>query len=232
MPLVLLLGGCAVLAIMTTPLRLFSRSRAAGFGSKCIASALFCLAGLAAAGQRATLPPQAAALLLAMFFALVGDVLLALEPLLASPAQSRPFVFLAGAVPFLLAHVLNLAVLLHLAPPQRWMLAVLLLPPLAWALLWGFGVWKPGAQGAALLVYAAVLGGLLAAAAHLARQGQVVGWLALPASLLFLLSDSALFTATFGAEALAAKVKRRFSFWVMLPYYLAQGCMAVCVLFV
>jgi hypothetical protein len=235
--LVFLLGGLGVVVIMTNPLRMLHRQPIAALGNKALASLCFCLAGVVAAAQREQLSFPAAGLLMGFLLAMVGDIFLALEPVLAHPERDRGFAFLAGGLPFLLAHAVNLAVLWQAAPVPAgswWLLPGVLLLPGVYALLWGTGLLRLGKAGGGLLVYAALLSALLTAAVSLAVFAPTprrLAALALPAALLFIASDTSLFLATFGHEKLQPKIKAHFSFFVMLPYYLAQALMASVVLY-
>ncbi|MDR2525508.1 MAG: lysoplasmalogenase family protein [Oscillospiraceae bacterium] len=229
---VLALGMASVLAILCKPLRFLGAGAASGFASKALASSLFCAAGVAAAAQRDTFSLSAAALLLAMLLALTGDLLLAIEPILEYPTRDRSFFFVMGALPFFLAHALNMAVLWYSAPFSVRMLLRALLSAFCWALLWLRGVWKPGAQGVALLLYGTVLGAAMAAAVELCAVRVRLGVVVLPASLAFIASDTALFSAVFGRGRGCGWIKRHFSLCVMLPYYAAQALMALCILWI
>ncbi|MCL2300167.1 MAG: lysoplasmalogenase [Firmicutes bacterium] len=228
MVLTIALGLCGVLFIMLQPARLLLKGPMGDFAGKIFSSMFFCLAGVAGAAQRERLNWQAAALLMGFCLACLGDVLLAIGPVLHDPARNKDYAFLMGAAPFFLAHVLNLAVLLSRGAFAPWLLPLLILLPVLYALLWRRKILDFGKLGVPLLVYALLLGALVWAAA------QTVGllrWLALPAACLLALSDTSLFLFNFGSK----KEQERpasFSWLVFFPYYLAQTLMACAVAFV
>ncbi|MDR2687964.1 MAG: lysoplasmalogenase family protein [Oscillospiraceae bacterium] len=221
------LGLCGVLCIMLRPLRLVVKGPFAGFAGKAFASLFFCLAGVAGAAQRERLNWQAAALLFGFCLACLGDILLAIEPVLANPARDKNYAFMMGAAPFFLAHVLNLAVLLSRAELSPWLLPLLLVLPSIYAILWRRKIFNFGKVGGPLLIYALLLGALAWAAA---QAGGALRWLTLPATCLLALSDSSLFLFTFGPKK--EHPGAAFSWLVMFPYYLAQALMACAVAFV
>ncbi|MDR0531564.1 MAG: lysoplasmalogenase [Oscillospiraceae bacterium] len=228
------LGLAGVACIMLRPVRLIAKQPFAGFGSKAFASLFFCLAGVAAALRRGQLNWQAAALLMGFCLAAVGDVLLAAEPILAHPQRDKDYAFLLGAVPFLLAHGLNLAVLLSRAGTDLLFYALSFVLPALYLVLWRAGVLNFGKNALPLIVYAAVLSAMCAAALRLClRRAGALGWLALPAVLLLAFSDTALFFFQFGAKKSGADHFRgAFSWLVMFPYYLGQALMACVVMVV
>jgi len=223
MLLTVALGLCGVLCIMLRPLRLVVKGPFAGFASKAFASMFFCLAGVAGAAQRERLSWQAAALLFGFCLACLGDVLLAIEPVLANPARDKDYAFVMGAVPFFLAHVLNLVVLLSRGEFMPWLLPLLIILPTLYAVLWRRGILKFGSVGVPLLIYALLLGALTWAAA---QTSGTLRWVTLPATCMLALSDSALFFFNFGPQKGPG---RGFSWLVMFPYYLAQAIMACAV---
>ena len=223
MLLAIALGLCGVLFIMLRPLRLVLKGPMAGLAGKAFASMFFCLAGVAGAAQRERLNWQAAALLFGFCLACLGDVLLAIEPVLDNPAKNKNYAFVMGAVPFFLAHVINLAVLLSRGSFTLWLLPLLPILPALYAVLWKRKILNFGKVGVPLVIYALLLGSLVWAAA---QTGGALRWLALPAACLLAFSDTALFFFNFGPE------KERgagFGWLVMFPYYLAQALMACAV---
>ena len=225
MLLTVLLGLCGVLTIMVRPLRFVIKSPKAGFASKAFASMFFCLAGVSGAAQRESLNWQAAALLFGFCLACMGDVLLAVEPILANPERDKDYAFMMGAVPFFLAHVLNLVVLLSRWDFAPWLLPLLVVLPALYAVLWKLKIINFGKVGGPLLVYALLLGSLVWAAA---QAGGLLRWLVLPATCLLALSDSSLFYFNFGPKKAQGRGEP-FSWLVMFPYYLAQALMACAV---
>ncbi len=223
---VLALGLVGVLFIMLRPLRFvkaFSPAFAA-FGSKAFASMFFCLAGVAATTLRDRINWQAAALLFGFCLACLGDVVLAIEPVLKHPERDKNYAFMMGAVPFLLAHCLNLAVLISHGKFSPWLLPLILILPALYLTLWRCGLLRFGRLAAPLLLYSLVLGAMLWAAA---QTGGTLRLIALPAACLFALSDTALFLLHFGTKKKPAGAK--FLWLVMFPYYLAQTLLACAV---
>ena len=229
MLLTIALGLCGVLCIMVHPLRLIVKGPIAGIASKAFASMFFCLAGVAGAAQRGQLNWQAAALLFGFCLACLGDILLAVEPILKDPERDKNYAFVTGAVPFFLAHVLNLAVLISRGGFNPWLLVLLLPLPSLYALLWQRKIFDFGKVGGPLLIYALLLGALIWAAA---QTGGALRLLALPAACLLALSDTSLFYFTFGPKKEQGHPGAGFSWLVMFPYYLAQALMACAVAFV
>jgi len=232
MILTVALGLCGVLCIMLQPARKLLKGPMGGFAGKIFSSMFFCLAGVAGAAQRVRRGEpfnwQTAALLLGFCLACLGDIMLALEPVLENPEKDRNYARAMGAVPFFLAHALNLAVLLSKVElnPLLLLPAALLLPAL-FAVLWQRKILDFGREGVPLLIYGLLLGALLSAAAWTRSP---LLWFALPASCLFALSDTALFLFIFGKKQENERVK---TVWlVMFPYYLAQALMACAVVFV
>jgi len=182
---------------------------------------------VAGAAARERLNWQAAALLFGFCLACLGDILLAVEPVLDNPEKNKNYAFMMGAVPFFLAHVLNLAVLISRGGFSPFYAPLVFILPAFYAGLWKQKILDFGKQGVPLLIYALVLGALVPAAAM--ARGPLM-WLALPASCLFILSDTSLFLFNYGTkkDAGCAKV----SWLVMFPYYLAQALMACAVAFV
>jgi len=221
------LGLCGVLCIMLHPLRLVMKGPFAGFAGKAFASMFFCLAGVAGAAQRERLNWQAAALLFGFCLACLGDILLAIEPILANPERDKNYAFMTGAIPFFLAHVLNLAVLLSRGRFTPWLLPLLLILPVVYAILWRLKIFDFGKVGGPLIVYALLLGALVWAAA---QTGGALRRLSLPGTCLLALSDTSLFFFTFGPKREGRPGS--FSWLVMFPYYLAQALMACAVAFV
>jgi len=227
MLLAAILGLCGVLCIMLHPLKLVVKGPFGGFAGKAFASMFFCLAGVAGAAQRERLNWQAAALLFGFCMACLGDILLAIEPILANPERDKNYAFVTGAVPFFFAHVLNLAVLLSSSGGfVPWLLPVLIILPAAYAVLWSLKIFDFGKVGGPLTVYALLLGALAWAAA---QTGGALRLLTLPAACLFAVSDTSLFYFNFGPKR---ERGAGFSWLVMFPYYLAQALMACAVAFV
>ena len=220
------LGLCGVLCIMLQPIRMLLKGPMAGLASKAFASMFFCLAGVAGAAQRERLNWQAAALLFGFCLACLGDILLAVEPILKNPERDKNYAFVTGAVPFFLAHVLNLAVLLSRGAFNPWLLALLPVLPAMYAVLWRRGTLNFGKVGGPLLIYALLLGALIWAAA---QTGGTLRLLALPAACLLALSDTSLFFFNFGPKREQGRPGAGFSWLVMFPYYLAQALMACAV---
>ena len=229
MILTIALGLCGVLCIMLQPFRFAVKGPFAGFAGKTFASMFFCLAGVAGAAQRGQLNWQAAALLFGFCLACLGDILLAIGPILKDPERDKNYAFAMGAVPFFLAHVLNLAVLVSRADFSFWTLALLPVLPIAYAVLWRQGIFKFGKVGGPLLVYALLLGTLVWGAA---QTGGTLRLLALPAAFLFALSDTSLFYFNFGQKKKPNRTGKEFSWLVMFPYYAAQALMACAVAYV
>jgi len=227
MLLTLGLGLCGVLMIMLHPLKWLVKGPFAGLAGKAFASMFFCLAGVAGAAQRERLNWQAAALLFGFCLACLGDVLLAVEPVLKNPERDKNYAFVMGAVPFFLAHVLNLAVLLSRGEFAPWLLPLLLILPAAYAVLWRRGVLNFGKVGGPLLIYALLLGALIWAAA---QTGGTLRWLSLPGTCTLALSDTSLFFFNFGPKREGRPGS--FSWLVMFPYYMAQAIMACAVIVV
>ena len=224
MLLTIALGLCGVLCIMLHPLRFVVKGPFAGFAGKAFASMFFCLAGVAGAAQRGQINWQAAALLFGFCLACLGDILLAAEPVLANPARDKNYAFVTGAVPFFLAHVLNLAVLLSRGEFNPWLLTLLPVLPMVYAILWQRKIFDFGKVGGPLLIYALLLGALIWAAA---QTGGALRMFTLPAACLLALSDTSLFFFTFGPKK--GRPGAGFSWLVMFPYYLAQALMACAV---
>jgi len=213
---------------MLKPLRLFiKRGNFAGFGSKAFASMFFLMAGVAAAGTREHLNWQASALLFGFCLAAVGDILLAIEPVLKDAERDKGFAFALGGAPFLLAHGLNLAVFLSKGAFDWRLLPLALLLPALCGALWACRIINFGKAGAAILLYALVLGATLWAAAQAAMADAKLGMLVLPAAALFAFSDTMLFLSYFGNRK--TKPHRSMMWFVMFPYYLAQVLLACAV---
>lgn len=228
MALTIALGLCGVLFATLRPLRLAFKSSFAGLGSKIYASTFFCLAGVAAAAQREYLNWQAAALLFGFCMACLGDILLAMEPVLANPERDKNYVFVFGALAFFLAHVITLVVLLSCGTFNPWMLPLLLPLPVLYAVLWRRGTLDFGKLAAPLLLYSLLLGAMVFAAAQ--TQG-MLRWVSLAVACLFALSDTALFLFNFGPKKKSAG-GHAFTLLVMLPYYLAQTLLACIVVII
>ena len=124
MPLVITLGLLSVLFVTLRPLRIGIKQPFAAFASKAFASMFYCLAGIAAAAQRERLNWQAAALLFGFCLAAVGDILLAIEPVLEQSKRDRNYAFAAGAAPMTLCFVIDIAVFLSLYWQLPWPLVV------------------------------------------------------------------------------------------------------------
>jgi len=229
MVLTIALGLCGVLMIMLQPVRRVLKGPMGFFAGKIFASMFFCLAGVAGAAQRERLNWQAAALLLGFCLACLGDILLTIEPVLGDPARDKGYAFAVGAVPFFLAHVLNLAVLLSKGAFVPWLLTLPIILPALYAALWKRKTLDFGKLGGPLLVYALLLGSLMWAAA---QTNGILRWLALPAACLFALADTSLFLFNFGPKKEQDRTGTGFSWLVMFPYYLAQAFMACAVAFV
>ena len=228
MLLTILLGLGGVLMIMLGPLKLLVKGPFAGFANKAFSSMFFCLAGVAGAAQRGSLNWQAAALLFGFCLACLGDILLAIEPILKDPERDKNYAFVLGAVPFFIAHVINLAVLLSRSAFTPWLLVLLPVLPVAYAVLWRAKIFDFGKVGGPLLVYALLLGSLAWAAA---QADGTLRLFTLPAACLFAVSDTSLFYFNFGTKKQSSG-GGGFSWLVMFPYYLAQALMACAVAFV
>ena len=220
------LGACGVLCIMLQPVRLLLKGPMGGFACKIFSSMFFCLAGVAGAAARERLNWQAAALLSGFCLACLGDIMLAIGPVLHTPEKNGDYANTMGAVPFFLAHVLNFAVLLSRGGLSPWLLLSPVLPAL-YAVLWKRKLLDFGRQGVPLLVYGLLLGALVPAAAT--TRGPLL-WLSLPASCLFALSDTSLFLFNYGPKRGTGGAK--FSWLVMFPYYLGQTLIACAVAYV
>ena len=229
MILPIILGLCGVLCIMLQPLRLIAKPKFASFGSKAFASMLFCLAGVAAAGGRERLNWQAAAMLFGFCLAAIGDVLLAVEPILQNPEKDKNFAFALGGAAFVLAHGVNLAVLCSRMAFSVPLLPIFAVLPMLYVILWRSGVLKLGKNAAPIMIYALLLGAMLWASAGILLRDRFLGLLVLPAVMLLAFSDTFVFYGQFGSKKLKS---RTFSWLVMFPYYLAQTLMACVVMYI
>ena len=218
------LGLFGVLCIMLQPLRRRLAGPIGDFAGKIFSSMFFCLAGVAGAAAREGLNWQAAALLFGFCLACLGDIMLAIGPVLDSPEKNGAYARTMGAVPFFLAHVLNLVVLISRGGFSPYYAPLVFILPAFYAGLWKQKILDFGKQGVPLLLYALVLGALVPAAAM--TRGALL-WLTLPASCLFILSDTSLFLFNYGPKKDIARAK--VSWLVMFPYYLAQALMACAV---
>jgi uncharacterized membrane protein YhhN len=199
----------------------------AGFASKVISSLLFCLAGLAAVlGREVTLPR--AGMLAAFLLALLGDIFLGLHPF--THKKHKNYFFLLGTVPFLFAQLLYIAVFLSLVP-FHWALAPLaLLLPVLYLLLIQRGVLAYLCENTLpILVYGLIVSIMVVSGVSLLVAGHPAGFWALPAGLLFALSDTSLFLFNFGSDRVRAHGKGLTAL-VMLPYYAAQALFALALL--
>ena len=235
-PLVFAVGLLGVLVIMIQPLRLFmKRKNFAGLGNKAFASLLFCIAGVVAAGMREFINWQAAVVLLSFCLAAIGDVLLAMGPVLKDPKKDQPFHLAFGGASFAAAHVLTLVALLAFVPFDNFdwrTVGIALFLPLIYIALWIRGKFRFGRNGGPIVFYALILGALLWAAAHAFAANRTLGLLAIAVAVLYIASDTALFFSNFGRDEIKAKLRSGKSFlWlVMLPYYLAQALLACAVI--
>ena len=230
------IGLLGVLTIMVPPLRLFMKKKSfAGLGNKAFASLFFCIAGVVAAGMRESIHWQASVVLLSFCLAAIGDVLLAMGPVLQEPKKEQPFIFAVGGASFAAAHVLTLVALLpfvRLAGFDWRTLGIALVLPLVYAALWARGKLQLGRNGGPIVFYALVLSALLWAATQAFVVNRTLGLLAIAVAVLYIISDTALFFSNFGRDAAKEKLRRGKSFlWlVMLPYYLAQALLACAVI--
>ncbi|MDR1805330.1 MAG: lysoplasmalogenase [Clostridium sp.] len=220
--------GLGLLSLLIIVVRVFpsksQKGEAGGFGAKVLSSLLFCAAGLAAVyGKELTLPR--AAMLGAFVLAFMGDVFLGLGPF--SLEKHKNFLFIMGSVPFLLAQLLYIAVLLSLAPFDWRLLPLAFVLPLMLLIFKWRGVLAYLCENTIpIICYGAILGAMVVAAANALLAGHSGGSLALCAGLLFALSDTSLFLYNFGSDRVRAH-KRLLTASVMLPYYAAQALFAL-----
>ncbi|MDR3345059.1 MAG: lysoplasmalogenase [Oscillospiraceae bacterium] len=217
-----------LLSVMTVTLRVLTAagksSASGGFAAKAIASVLFCMAGIAAvSGHEITLPR--AGMLAAFIFAFMGDVFLGLGPF--THEKHKSFFFTLGSVPFLLAQLLYIAVLISLAPLKAALLPIAFALPVLYLLLIGRRTLAYLCENTVpILCYGAVVSVMVMAAANAFAAGHAAGAFALPAGVLFAISDTALFLHNFGNDRVRAQGKTLTAL-VMLPYYAAQALFAM-----
>jgi|GEM_PF-3545436 len=234
--IVFAIGLLGVLTIMIQPLRLFMKKKNfAGLGNKAFASLFFCIAGVIAAGLRDFISWQAAIVLLSFCLAAIGDVLLAMGPVLKEPRKDQPFIFAAGSTSVAAARVLIFAALLSFVPFDNFdwrTLGIALFLPLIYAALWIRGKLKFGRRSGLIVIYGLILGALLWAATHALAFDLILGLLTIAAAVLYIISDTALFFSNFGSNKVKERLRSGKSFlWlVMLPYYTAQALVACAVL--
>jgi len=236
LPLIFAIGLLGVLTIMLQPLRLFmKRKNFAGLGNKAFASLFFCIAGVVAAGMRDFINWQAAIMLLSFCLAAIGDVLLAMGPVLKEPRKDQPFIFAVGGASFAAAHILTFVALLSFVPFDDFdwrTFGIALFLPLIYIAFWIRGKLKLGRNGGPIVFYALILSALLWAAIHTLAVDQTLGLFTIAVAVLYIISDTALFFSNFGSDKAKKKLRsgKSFLFLVMLPYYLAQALLACALL--
>lgn len=226
MTLTIIFAAIGLVFAVLRPLRFFAKPPFAGFGSKGFGSMFFCLAGVAATAQRDYVSWQAALLLMGLCLAAAGDIMLAAEPVLHLPEKDKNYAFVMGSVMMLLSHGLNVAALLSRANFMWQLLVPMVGLPIIYAILWATKVLRLGKAGLPVLFYALVLGAEFCAATQAGMALGQVGQLAVPAVVLFLWSNTALFLANFGRKQVEDRSRGVFLWVVILPYYVAQGLMA------
>jgi uncharacterized membrane protein YhhN len=199
-----------------------------GFLSKLISSALFCLTGIIAAFSRGRLDIFAALMLIALAAAFAGDILLAAPAFLKD--EYKGLFSAAGGAAFLFSHLLYIVVFLCAAPPILYLIPVAAVVPILYGCFIKAKLLSPKKNSVPIVAYGAVLGCLIFSASGLALNGLVLGYLALPAALLFVLSDTALFFYNFGHRPFAVS-RTAVNYLILLPYYAAQALFAVAVFF-
>ncbi|MDR1410077.1 MAG: lysoplasmalogenase [Oscillospiraceae bacterium] len=217
-----------LLSVLTVTLRVLTAadkgSVSGGFAAKVIASVLFCMAGFAAVlGREITLPR--AGMLAAFVLAFMGDIFLGLGPF--THQKHTNFFFMLGSVPFLLAQLIYIAILLSLAPLNWRLLPIALVLPLLYLVLIGHGTLAYLCKNTApILCYGSILSVMVMAAVNAFTAGHTAGAFALPAGILFALSDTSLFLYNFGSDRVRTHGKG-LTVLVMLPYYAAQALFAL-----
>ncbi len=196
---------CGLLAIVSAPWAL--ALPVLNFVFKPLAT----LAIIAFALQRGADQPQARRWVLAgLFCSLAGDVAL-LWP------QAG---FLPGLVSFLLAHLAYLMAFTRVRALAAQRLPFALYAVVAGGVLWLLWPGVPAALRLPVLVYVVCLAGMAAQAAVLWRCGAPRGAMLALGGALFVASDALLASNRFASPLPMA------SLWILLPYWLAQWCIA------
>lgn len=220
MTAIIVLGGlCMVSALVTARFHSTGTHRQK-FVFKLVSSLLFCVAGIVALYLRDTVDLVTALMLLALILGLAGDILLCLFSFINK--EYNKFFYAVGGAVFLFGHVLYAVAMLLQGEFNVSFLPLILMVPLLYYALMKTGVLQPGSMRLPLLGYGFALSCMLAATVNLAAQGASAGPLVLPAGLLFVLSDTALFLHDYGRAGLRARYGRLLDYTVMLCYYAAQ----------
>ena len=196
---------CGLLAIASAPWAL--ALPALNFVFKPLAT----LAIIAFAIQRGTDQPQSRRwVLTGLFCSLAGDIAL-LWP------QAG---FLPGLVSFLLAHLAYLMAFTRVRALTAHRLPYVLYAVVAGGVLWQLWPGVPAALRVPVLLYVVCLAGMAARAAVLWRSGLPRGAVLALGGALFVASDALLASNRFASPLPMA------SLWILLPYWLAQWCIA------
>ncbi|MDR2267192.1 MAG: lysoplasmalogenase [Christensenellaceae bacterium] len=197
-----------------------------GFVAKTLASLFFFLAGVSAAfyvaGGMSSIKVQL--MVIALALALVGDIILAL-PSYAQPEFESLFSSVGG-ISFFAGHILYIVAFFIGVEFNYYLIPVLLIPPLLFCLLIRTRLMTPGKNTIPILAYSVILGVLLLSVVNMISYKMVQGYLALPASILFIISDASLFVYNFGVDE---RSRSRFvkNYLVLLPYFIAQSIFAI-----
>jgi uncharacterized membrane protein YhhN len=204
--------------------RAADRGSASGYAAKVISSLLFCAAGISAVfGKELTLPRSG--MLAAFVLALAGDIFLGLGPF--TKAKHSGFLFALGSVPFLLAQILYIAVLMSLAPLNPALVPIAAALPIFYLALIARGTLAYLCKNTVpILFYSVIMGVMVMAAVNAFAAGCPAGVFAFPAGVLFALSDTSLFLYNFGNDSVRSRGKLLTAL-VMLPYYAAQALFAI-----
>jgi uncharacterized membrane protein YhhN len=124
-----------------------------------------------------------------------------------------------------------IVVFLSAEPLKPYLIPVFLILPAAYAVLVKKKLINPGKNTLPVMIYSAVLGAMATSVVNLAVSGNGGGIFALIAGILFVLSDTALFIFNFGSERVKELRGKWFVYCVFIPYYIAQGLFALCLVY-
>lgn len=197
--------------------------------AKLTASLLFCAAGILALSIRGKVDFLGALMLSALVLGLAGDIYLALFSFIKR--EHAEFFYKVGGGAFLFGHVLYVIAMVSAGSWRLALTPIVFVVLVVYLVLMRTKTLRPASMKGSLLVYAVVLGGMVTAGINLALDGSHAGPLVVPAGILFILSDTALFLHDFGNERVRAR-RAPLNYTIMLCYFTAQILFAASIVFI
>ncbi len=208
------LSGLCFVSSIATAIGYTNRRRFIAPTAKLVASACFILIALFCNFSNSRSGSYGMMIFAALVCGLVGDILLMVKEFFAG--NDSDYFLVMGVLAFAVGHVVYTARFLMLAPRfYFWLLPLLALPPVTMLIMTKMKMLKMGRLAPFMLGYSTILCMTMVATLNLALTTHSrLSALVLIASLLFLISDSALCMNYYGRETMKLATN-----YVVMPFY-------------